>query len=110
MKKFAVGFVVLLVAALVSFFTIVPVVVDARMNTVVSTSIPAVSPQAWALHRTLFVADLHADELLWGRDLLQRVDRGHVDLPRLQEGKVAPRIRPSGCRTRFFGPGVRSRS
>jgi microsomal dipeptidase-like Zn-dependent dipeptidase len=92
MKKFAVGFVVLLVAALVSFFTIVPVVVDARMNTVVSTSIPAVSPQAWALHRTLFVADLHADELLWGRDLLQRVDRGHVDLPRLQEGKVALQV------------------
>jgi microsomal dipeptidase-like Zn-dependent dipeptidase len=92
MKKFAVGFVVLLVAALVSFFTIVPVVVDARMNTVVSTSIPAVSPQASALHRTLFVADLHADELLWGRDLLQRVDRGHVDLPRLQEGKVALQV------------------
>ena len=92
MKKFAVGFVVLLVAALVSFFTIVPVVVDGRMNTVVSTAIPAVSPQASALHRTLFVADLHADELLWGRDLLQRVDRGHVDLPRLQEGKVALQV------------------
>ena len=92
MKKFAVGLVVLLVAALVSFFTIVPVVVDGRMNTVVSTAIPAVSPQASALHRTLFVADLHADELLWGRDLLQRVDRGHVDLPRLQEGKVALQV------------------
>jgi len=92
MKKFAVGFVVLLVAALVSFFTIVPAVVDGRMNTVVSTTIPTVSPQASALHRTLFVADLHADELLWGRDLLQRVDRGHVDLPRLQEGKVALQV------------------
>ena len=92
MKKFAVGLVVLLVAALVSFFTIVPVVVDGRMNTVVSTTIPTVSPQASALHRTLFVADLHADELLWGRDLLQRVDRGHVDLPRLQEGKVALQV------------------
>lgn len=92
MKKFAVGFVVLLVAAFVSFFTIVPVVVDSRMNTVVSTTIPTVSPQASALHRTLFVADLHADELLWGRDLLQRVDRGHVDLPRLQEGKVALQV------------------
>lgn len=92
MKKFAVGFAVLLVAAVVAFFTIVPVVVDDRMNTVVSTTIPAVSPQASALHRTLFVADLHADELLWARDLLQRVDRGHVDLPRLQEGKVALQV------------------
>lgn len=92
MKKFVVGLVVLLVAAVVVFFTIVPVVVDSRMNTVVSTTIPAVSPQASALHRTLFVADLHADELLWGRDLLLRVDRGHVDLPRLQEAKVALQV------------------
>jgi len=92
MKKFAVGFVVLLVAAIVAFHTIVPFVVDSRMNTVVSTTIPAVAPQASALHRTLFVADLHADELLWGRDLLERVDRGHVDLPRLQEAKVALQV------------------
>lgn len=92
MKKFIVGFVVLLVAAVVAFYTVVPVVVDRRMNTVVSTTIPAVSPQASALHRTLFVADLHADELLWGRDLLLRVDRGHVDLPRLQEAKVALQV------------------
>lgn len=92
MKKLVVGLVVLLVAAIVAFHTIVPVVVDGRMNAVVSTEIPAVSPQASALHRTLFVADLHADELLWGRDLLERVDRGHVDLPRLQEGKVALQV------------------
>lgn len=92
MKKLGVGVGVLLVAALVAFFTVVPFVVDSRMNTVVSTTIPAVSPQASALHRTLFVADLHADELLWGRDLLARVDRGHVDLPRLQEAKVALQV------------------
>lgn len=92
MKKFAAGFVVLLIAAVVALYTIVPVVVDRRMNTVVRTTIPAVSPRASALHRTLFVADLHADELLWGRDLLERVDRGHVDLPRLQEAKVALQV------------------
>jgi membrane dipeptidase len=92
MKKIALGLVVLLAAAVVLFYTVVPVVVDGRMNTVVSTDIPAVSPQASALHRTLFVADLHADELLWGRDLLERVGRGHVDLPRLQEGKVALQV------------------
>ena len=92
MKQIVAGVVVVLVAALVAFHTIVPVVVDGGMNTVVRTDIPAVSPQASALHRTLFVADLHADELLWGRDLLERVDRGHVDLPRLQEGKVALQV------------------
>ena len=92
MKKFAVSVAVLLVAALVLFHIVVPVMVDRQKNTVVSTDIPTVSPQASALHRTLFVADLHADELLWGRDLLERVDRGHVDLPRLQEGKVALQV------------------
>jgi microsomal dipeptidase-like Zn-dependent dipeptidase len=37
----------------------------------------------------LFVADLHADSLLWGRDLLVRSGRGHVDVPRLIEAGVA---------------------
>ena len=48
-----------------------------------------VSPQAAALHRTLLVADMHADSLLWGRDLLKESKEGHVDLPRLQRGNVA---------------------
>jgi membrane dipeptidase len=92
MKKLLIGLAVVLVAGVVAFFTIVPVIVDGRMNTVVSASIPEVSPQATALHRRIFVADLHADELLWGRDLLDRVERGHVDLPRLQEGRVALQV------------------
>lgn len=92
MKKALAALVVLLVAGVMAFHTVVPVVVDGRMNTVVTTTIPAVAPQAAALHNTLFVADLHADELLWGRDLLQRVERGHVDLPRLQEGRVALQV------------------
>lgn len=92
MKKLAIALAVLLVAALVVFHTVAPVVVDRQKNTVVSTDIPEVSPQASALHRTLFVADLHADQLLWGRDLLERVGRGHVDLPRLQEARVALQV------------------
>jgi microsomal dipeptidase-like Zn-dependent dipeptidase len=47
------------------------------------------SERASELHRTLRVVDLHADSLLWGRDLLARGDRGHVDVPRLVEGRVA---------------------
>ena len=48
--------------------------------------------RARALHETLGVVDLHADSLLWGRDLLQRGDRGHVDVPRLIEGNVALQV------------------
>jgi membrane dipeptidase len=45
-----------------------------------------------AVHATLRVADLHADSLLLGRDLLARGDRGHVDVPRLIEGHVALQV------------------
>ncbi len=48
--------------------------------------------RARTLHETLGVVDLHADSLLWGRDLLQRGDRGHVDVPRLIEGNVALQV------------------
>jgi microsomal dipeptidase-like Zn-dependent dipeptidase len=50
------------------------------------------SDRARALHQRLWVADLHADSLLWGRDLLERADRGHVDVPRLIEGNVALQV------------------
>ena len=49
----------------------------------------AASARARAAFRRLLVADLHADSLLWGRDLLVRRPRGHVDVPRLIEGGVA---------------------
>ena len=47
-----------------------------------------VSAEAEALHKTLLVADLHADSLLWGRDLLKASHAGHIDLPRLMLGNV----------------------
>jgi microsomal dipeptidase-like Zn-dependent dipeptidase len=50
------------------------------------------SDRARALHEGLTVADLHADSLLWGRDLLVRGDRGHVDVPRLIDGNVALQV------------------
>jgi microsomal dipeptidase-like Zn-dependent dipeptidase len=62
--------------------------VDTNLNRVTSDSNSAVSPRAAELHQRLFVADLHCDVLLWNRDLRQRWDRGHVDLPRLREGRV----------------------
>ena len=52
----------------------------------------SVTPAAEALQKTLDVADMHADSLLWKRDLLERSDRGHVDLPRLIEGHYALQV------------------
>jgi len=44
------------------------------------------------VHRQLFIVDLHADTLMWHRDLLARSNVGHVDLPRLIEGNVAVQV------------------
>jgi membrane dipeptidase len=50
------------------------------------------SATAARIHRSSLVVDLHADSLLWGRDLTRRATVGHVDLPRLREGNVALEI------------------
>ncbi len=64
----------------------------AVMNPVVQAPPYQADEAARTLHERLFVADLHADSLLWRRDLLRRSARGHVDLPRLQEGNVALQV------------------
>ena len=51
-----------------------------------------VSQRAKELHDTLTIADLHADSLLWGRDLLRRAWYGHVDIPRLANGNIALQV------------------
>jgi membrane dipeptidase len=48
---------------------------------------PTAETLAW--HRSLEVVDLHADPLLWSRDLLARAGHGHVDVPRLVAGGIA---------------------
>ena len=73
-------------------FGFLPGWVEGSRNTVVQAPPYTVSDEAAALHAELVVADLHADSLLWGRDLLVRGDRGQVDLPRLREGHVALQV------------------
>jgi membrane dipeptidase len=62
---------------------------ERRLNAVARRPPYNVSEAALELHSSILVADLHADSLLWGRDLLVRSDRGCVDVPRLIEGGVA---------------------
>lgn len=47
---------------------------------------------AAAVHERLTVVDLHGDSLLFGRDLLTRGTRGHVDVPRMVEGNAALQV------------------
>ena len=79
------------VLALIAFFG-VGAVVERFMNRLEPVPLPEVSPAARALHAASLVADMHADSLLAGRDLVRRSRVGHVDLPRLQEGGVGLQI------------------
>jgi microsomal dipeptidase-like Zn-dependent dipeptidase len=76
------------VLALAAVVALGPALAEGRLNRVRKGG-ASVRPRAAELHRRLVVADLHADTLLWRRDLLERGSRGQVDLPRLQDGNVA---------------------
>jgi membrane dipeptidase len=63
--------------------------VERKLNTVSGSSSIEVSERARRLHAKLVIVDLHADSLLWNRDLLRRSAHGHVDVPRLIDANVA---------------------
>jgi microsomal dipeptidase-like Zn-dependent dipeptidase len=90
-KRILLGLLLLIVLGAVAFLTVGAGIAEKRMNPIQGKTRP-VSAKAAALHKTLFIVDLHADSLLWGRDLLQRATRGHVDIPRLVEGNVALQV------------------
>ncbi len=92
MKRTALWTLAVVAALLAAFFIFAPGIAERRMNLVDSLPLPAVSDEAKALHATLTIVDLHADTLLWQRDLLDRADRGHVDAPRLRDGNVALQV------------------
>ena len=61
---------------------------DNKRNAVLVPGPYIVTDKVRTFHNNAFVADLHADPLLWCRDLQKRHSRGHVDLPRMQDGGV----------------------
>jgi membrane dipeptidase len=88
MKRLRQSILLLLVILGIAFF-VVPGIVESRMNKVLNPPPYKASAAAEALHKNLIVADLHADSLLWKRDLLEHGSRGQVDIPRLAQGNVA---------------------
>ena len=92
MKRFLKWLAILLGLTLIVGFIILRQIVwpkvDADMNPVVAHAPYTVSKSAQVLHDTLWIADLHADSLMWRRNPAKRQTRGHVDLPRLRDGGV----------------------
>lgn len=79
---------IIVAAALLLFVVAAPFLVDAALNRSGRIRMSA-STDGAALHDKLWIADLHADALLWNRDVLREYRRGHVDVPRLIQGNVA---------------------
>jgi len=98
MRKWIVGLVAILALALIGFFGFAPGIVEGSMNRVEPTPL-RITPRARALHARLAVADLHADSLLWKRDLNERSAQGQVDVPRLIAGRYALQVFSSVTKT-----------
>ncbi|MBA3940280.1 MAG: peptidase M19 [Sphingopyxis sp.] len=92
MRRWIIGILLMIALAAGAFFTLAPGMIEKGLNKIDGKPLPAVSARAQALHQTLTIVDLHSDSLLWSRDFLKRADRGHMDLPRLQEGNVALQV------------------
>lgn len=88
-KKLLLALAVILLLLVGAFFFVLPGQLAKRLNVALNRPPYLASERAVGLHKKLLVADLHADSLLWNRDLLDRSDSGHVDVPRLIEGNVA---------------------
>lgn len=65
---------------------------EAQFNRLRSPPPYRASAEARALAAAHPVVDLHADTLMWRRDVTARARVGHVDLPRLIEGGVAVQV------------------
>jgi microsomal dipeptidase-like Zn-dependent dipeptidase len=83
----------------VGFFGFAPGYIEASMNRIDGQPGIPVSAEARALHQTLQIVDLHSDTLMWQRDMLDRAERGHMDLPRLKDGNVALQLFSSVTKT-----------
>ncbi|MBS0254508.1 MAG: dipeptidase [Proteobacteria bacterium] len=81
------------------FFLLAPAILENSMNRIDHKELIPVSAEARALHQTLQIVDLHSDTLLWQRDPLQNVGRGHEDLPRLAAGNVTLQLWSSVTKT-----------
>lgn len=99
MRKFFWAIIALLIVAGIGFFGFAPGYIEASMNRIDGKPLPKISDEAIALHKTLTIVDLHSDTLMWQRDMLERGERGHMDLPRLRDGNVALQVFSSVSKT-----------
>lgn len=80
------------IGGIVAILSFGPAYVEAQHNRLTGITPPPPSAVAQTLQAQIDIVDLHADSLLWGRDLTRRSARGHVDFPRMVAGRIALQI------------------
>ncbi len=91
-RRILLALVVVFVALATAFFIIAPGIVEESRNRIAATDLAPVDEDTRKLHESLEIVDMHSDTLMWKRNLLTRADRGHMDLPRLEDGNVALQV------------------
>ncbi len=87
------GTILIVVVGVIVFFEFVPPYVEKSRNRIAISNIKSDIPtRVKSLHQSLFIAEFHADSLLWNRDLSKRSNYGHVDIPRLIEGNIGLQV------------------
>lgn len=92
-KRVLLTLLALVVVGAIAFFSLAPAYVELGLNPLrMRDGGWPVSAEAQALHDRLVIGDWHSDALLWDRNILKRVERGHTDVPRLLDGNVAVQV------------------
>ena len=92
-KRVLLTLLALVVVGAIAFFSLAPAYVERGLNPLrMRDGGWPVSAEAQALHDRLVIGDWHSDALLWDRNILKRVERGHTDVPRLLDGNVAVQV------------------
>jgi len=92
MGKLKMSVIVILLITFVSvgvFFIAGPGMIEKSMNKILSHPPYNIHQAAQKKHDALIIMDWHSDSLLWNRNLLERSNYGHMDIPRLAAGNVA---------------------
>ncbi len=75
----------ILILLLIGVRLVAPPMLERSLNKQLDYSDQPVSAGIKALHRQSVVMDWHTDSLLWDRNILKRAERGHADVPRLND-------------------------
>ena len=83
---------ILMIIGLIYFFFFAGHREDVKENEVENADLSHLTQDVLEFHSQLTIADLHSDNLLWDRDPLERLDHGHVDIPRLIDGNFSIQV------------------